>query len=176
MRCWIFTLLFPLGFAYADNGVLLTPLPAPPVMKAADMALLADMGPAPRAPCPLAPAPERNGGPEAPVIVRPNADGVLDITGVGETEIPESISNPFRVRYHPQLQVREAPLAIESVLIGGRGENSSVVINGEIYSLGDRWEDMDVAAITASSVELRRGAILLDVPVQDQPTILRLPR
>jgi len=176
MKSRIFALLFPLGHAYADNAVILTPLPDPPVMTAADMALLADPGPAPLAPCPAAPAPARHDSQDAPVIVRPNADGVLDLTGIGETEDPGRISNPFRVRYHPQLQFREVPLAIASVLVGDRGEEPSAIINGELYSPGDRLEDMVVTAITADSVELRRGAILLNIPVQDQPTMLRLPR
>jgi hypothetical protein len=169
MKSWIFTLLLLPGIADAQV----------PTMKAADLAALAETAPPPREPVPATPAPPlppaRDAGPDAPIVVVPNAKGILDLAGIGQTEDSDRVPNPFRVRHRPQLQFRELPLAIGSVLVGDGAGEAAVIINGELYAAGDRLEDMAITSITADSVELRRGPILLKVPVQDQPTILRLP-
>jgi len=170
MKSWIFTLILLAGIARAET----------PIMKAADLAALAETAPPPLAPVPAAPAPPpppvRDAGPDAPIVAVPNADGVLDLTGISQIEDSDRLPNPFRVRHHPAVQFRELPLAIGSVLVGDGGTEAAVIINGELYGAGDRLEDLAITSITADSVELRRGPILLKVPVQDQPTTLRLPR
>ena len=115
-------------------------------------------------------------GATAPTIVQPNAESVLDVASLGEAEAGEAMTNPFRVRYHPKSRVREVPLTITAVLIAPAAADASAIINGALYSPGETWEGLSVAAITADTVELRLGKIRLEVPVQDQSLTVRLPR
>jgi len=165
-----------------------------PIMTRADLALLAQAPPPPRAPLPTLPPPpaeahraqagppapsppqEPPDPPDAPIIVVPNADGVLDLTNLAPPGDTDGVPNPFRVHHRPPTQFRELPLAIDSVLIGDRSADASAVINGELYTAGDRLEDLAIISIAADTIELQRGPVLLKVPVQDQPTLLRIPR
>ena len=113
---------------------------------------------------------------EPPIIVLPNADSVLDAASLGQNEGGDATTNPFRVRYHPQVRIREIPLVITSILVGRNAMNASAIINGELYSPGDAWEGLSVAAISSEMIELRLGRFLLQAPVQDQPLTVRLTR
>jgi hypothetical protein len=106
----------------------------------------------------------------------PDADGVLDESSVSAVEDDETPVNPFRVRYHPPLPMRDISLGINSILIGAGPGLNSVVINGRLYSAGDDLLGLRVAAISDEAVDLRHGNLLLRLPVQDKPVTLRLPR
>jgi hypothetical protein len=112
----------------------------------------------------------------APVVVCPNAAGVLDLAGAIQAQAFDAIPNPFRNRYHPALQIQELPVAITVVLVGPPPAVPSARINGELYSLGDRFEGLTIAAITAEALELRQGDIRVRVPIQDLTPKLRLLR
>jgi hypothetical protein len=119
----------------------------------------------------------RADGPGAPpLIIRPDADGVLDVAAAVQARSYDAIPNPFRIRYRPVPPIREVPLVITAVLIPARIEDASVVINGHLYSPGDTIEGLKLSAITADSLELRGDELVLRVPVLDQAPKLRLSR
>ena len=160
-------------------------LPSVPTMNSSQLAGAA-IPSSPRAPVPALPSP--GGSPPAasdhptptavnpPIILSPNADGVLDVAGAGEPMEDDRVPNPFRVRYHPQPQTRDVPLAIGLVLVGDKPADCSAIINGRLYSPGDTLEGMSIAVIGADTVELRQRNLIVRVPVEDKPAILRLPR
>ncbi len=55
----------------------------------------------------------------------------------------------------------------------GRG---CAVVNGRLVSVGDQVEGLLVAGVTAEAIELRAGDRAVELPFQDQPVRLRLPR
>ena len=112
--------------------------------------------------------------PPPPVIVMPNADGILDLTGIGKPAGPDDTPNPFRPRSSPPTPAREARLSVRSVLVGGG--IPAALLNGDVVGIGETWEGMAVAAITDDAVELSQGPFLLRVPVQEEPVLIRLPR
>ena len=71
------------------------------------------------------------------------------------------VPNPFRVRYHPQPQTRNVPLAIDLVLVGDKPADCSAIINGRLYSPGDTLEGMSIAVIGAETVELRQRNLIV---------------
>ena len=132
--------------------------------------------PNPSGPPPAASADTGAGVVDSPIIISPNADGVLDVAGAGEPMEDDRIPNPFRVRYHPKPQTRDISLAIDLVLVGDKPADSSAMINDRLYSPGDTLEGMSIVAIGAETIELRQGKLLVRVPVEDKPAVLRLPR
>ena len=112
----------------------------------------------------------------APAVVLPNADGVLDLAGAIQAQAFDAIPNPFRNRYHSALQIQELPVTITVVLVGPPPAVPSARINGELYCLGDKFEGLTIAAITADALELRQGDLRVRVPIQDLPPTLRLLR
>jgi hypothetical protein len=62
------------------------------------------------------------------------------------------------------------------VLVGDKPADCSAIINGRLYSPGDTLEGMSIAVIGAETVELRQRNLIVRVPVEDKPAILRLPR
>jgi hypothetical protein len=111
-----------------------------------------------------------------PNIILPDGEGVLDLAAAQMAQTFDAIPNPFRVRYRPAPAVREVTLVISAVLIPGRPEDASAVINGRLYSPGDSLEGLKLTRIGADSLELRGDDLVLRVPVQDQPPKLRLSR
>jgi hypothetical protein len=116
--------------------------------------------------------------PGAEPVLAPNADGILDLAAVpARGETVEGITNPFRVRWQPPRPARETSVAIGAVLIGdGRPDATSAVINGSVYSPGDRFEGLSIAAIGSDAIELRAEGIRVRLPVREAPLILRLAR
>jgi len=173
--------------------VSVPPLPAAPTMERSR--LTGDPGSLPfRAPVPALPVPvtgplrstalpspandpaEPGTTGSLPIVILPNEDGILDVAAAGEPVDRDAIPNPFRVRYRPRLQVREVPVTIGLVLVGSNPAGGTAVINGRLYSPGDLLEGMTIAAITADTIELTQGNLLLRLPVQDKPVSLRLLR
>ena len=116
---------------------------------------------------------------DGPVVVLPNADGVLDLAGAIQAQVLDAVPNPFRVRYHPAAQICEVPVEISAVLIGTDPTEASAIINGKLYSPGDRLEGLRITSIAADILELRQGDILLRLPVEDEtqrPWKIRLSR
>ena len=107
-------------------------------------------------------------------IILPDGEGVLDLAAVRQAQDFDAIPNPFRIRYRPPAAVREVPLVISTVLITGRPEDASAIINGRLYSPGDRLEGLRLSRIEAERLELTGDGVVLRVPVQDRPPKLRL--
>ena len=150
----------------------------PPVIRAADLAVLGEQGTQspPRAPVPSIPPPDPAAAPAAAAPLAPNQDGVIDLVAAAAQPDADSQPNPFRVRHRPKPAVREVPLAVQAALRASGARGASAVINGETCCAGDRVDDLVVEAIGAGSVTLRRGPILIEVPVQEQPVLVRMPR
>src|SRR6185437_13849578 len=87
----------------------------------------------PHTPAPNAPPTEAE---EKPLLVlRPNADGLVDLIAAAEPTPPaEAVPNPFRARWHPPIPAQESILKVEAILLAGRPEDASVCLSGRIYS------------------------------------------
>jgi hypothetical protein len=116
-----------------------------------------------------APLPETD-----PRFIPPDAEGVLDVAAAQRARTFDAIPNPFRVRSRPPPPVREVTLAINSVLIPARLEDACVVLNGRLYSAGDKVEGLELARISAESLDFRDDGVVLRIPVEDKPARLRL--
>lgn len=140
---------------------------------------------------PLSPRPSVPDLPEAqPVIASPRVESSASATAIITADVRDVIDlvagisrdetatapNPFRVRYQPKLQTREIALNLGLVHAGQDPRQSSVVINGELYGIGDAIETLTVAAISPYWIELRTAQFTARIPVQDRPVVLRLPR
>jgi hypothetical protein len=131
-------------------------------------------------PLPDAPARPRSARPpdpapsESPLRLVPDADGLVDLTGVGRPEPVEAVPNPFRLRYRPAGAVREVPFAVASVLVGARPRDAAAIINGAVCSPGDTVEGMTIAGISADGLDLERGGLRILLPLSDRPLRLRL--
>ncbi len=111
-----------------------------------------------------------------PTVVFADSEGVLDVASALRERTQDAIPNPFRIRHQPQKQAREVPLAIGSVLVADRPENSSAIINGRLCSPGDMIEGMKLVKIGGDVLELGGDNLILRIPVQDAPPRLRLDR
>jgi hypothetical protein len=111
-----------------------------------------------------------------PQAILPDADGVLDVVAAQRARTFDAIPNPFRDRSRPPPPIREVTLAIHSVLLPARPEDACVVLNGQLYSAGDKVEGLELIQIKAESLEFRGDGVVLRVPVEDKPTKLRLAR
>jgi hypothetical protein len=116
---------------------------------------------------------------DAPIVVLPNADGVLDLAGAIQAEVLDEVPNPFRVRYHPVSRIFEVPVEISAALIGPEPATASAIVNGQLCSPGDLVVGLKLSSITADALELRQGNIVLRLPVNDEskrPLKIRLSR
>jgi hypothetical protein len=109
-----------------------------------------------------------------PAVILPDADGVLDIAAAVQARSFDAIPNPFRVRDRPAPLIREVPLVISAVLIPGRPEDASAIVNGRLCSPGETIEGLKLSRIGAESLELQGEGVVLHVPVEDRPPKLRL--
>lgn len=109
------------------------------------------------------------------IITADDRDVIDLVAGISRDETATS-PNPFRVRYQPKLQTREITLNVGLVHVGQDPRQSSVVINGELYGIGDAIETLTVATISPEWIELRTAQFTARIPVQDRPVVLRLPR
>jgi hypothetical protein len=160
------------GTVAGPTATLLSRLPEAPIVKAADIQPKHEPPPA-RPPVPALPRPAE---PEQLVVITPDPDGVLDESALPVLEEPDAIPNPFRVRYHPPLPMRDVRVGIDSILIGAGSGQDCAVINGKLYSAGDVLCGLRISSISDEAVDLRHGELLLRLPVQDKPVTLRLPK
>lgn len=164
------------GLSAKTPSVSAVSLPSIPTLSAAE--LLGSPSALSREPVPVLPrSPAASQVPaDGPAVVSPNADGILDLTAASVPQDPDPLPNPFRVRYRPRMQVREVSLQIGLILVGSRPEDASAVINGKLYSRGDRFEGLLISSITPDTIEFRQDKLLLRVPIEDRPVTLRLLR
>lgn len=163
------------GFPDAPEAVLLSPVPSPRLM--ARSQILDQTGfPAPSPGERPAPFEDLSPPGPPPIPVAPNADGLVDLTGIGAgAPAPDDgLPNPFRVRYHPPVPAREFPLEVASVLLGDPGSEASAIVNGDVVSPGDSVDGLRLEAISAAGLEFEdRGRKLL-LPLPDRPLTLRI--
>jgi hypothetical protein len=55
------------------------------------------------------------------------------------------------------------------------GPKPTAIIDGEPYSVGDRYKDLTVYRVEADTVYLRKDSFLLACPVSERTLKLRLP-
>jgi hypothetical protein len=120
------------------------------------------------------PAPPRDGPAGAIVAVQAGPDGVFDVAGALESEERDAIPNPFRIRNLPKARVREVTLAVSSVLVGARSDESSALINGRPYACGDRIEGWKIESISAEAIGLSDNHFRVRLPVTDAAAVLRV--
>ncbi|HEX3729023.1 MAG TPA: hypothetical protein VHV47_04420 [Opitutaceae bacterium] len=121
------------------------------------------------------PAPPRDVPLRPIVALQPGPDGIYDVAGALESEQRDAIPNPFRLRNLPKPKVREVTLAVSSVLVGSRPDESSALINGRAYACGDRIEGWKIESISADTIGLSDSRFRVRLPVTDSPTTLRIP-
>jgi hypothetical protein len=160
------------------RATLETALPAAHLMTALELAATAQGGekgePRPIAPPALPPPPippRSNLG-----VLKPDAQGVIDLVAAEPPPEIEPIPNPFRVRAAAVLPAREVPILVSAVMAAAETGQSCGIINGQLVSIGDAVEGFTLAAVAADTIELRSARATLEVPVQDEPVLLRLPR
>jgi hypothetical protein len=120
------------------------------------------------------PAPPRDLPLRPVVAVQAGPDGVFDVAGALDSEQQDALPNPFRLRQLPKARVREVTLAVSSVLVGARPEESSALINGRAYACGDRVEGWRIESISAEAIGLSDGHFRVRLPVADSAAILRV--
>ena len=98
----------------------------------------------------------------------PNADGVIDLTAVGESA-PEEV-NPFSVRAVPAAPTRSIELRVTGILSGAR---PSAIINGQLLEPGGTVEGLVVKHIEPGGVVLTFGRHRLRVPLSAEPIRVR---
>ena len=157
--------------------ILLTPLPQAPVVRSADLVAFVASSVSRSSPPSLPDPGSAQSGPGPATVRVPNADGVVDLVSepARPGEPPGSPPNPFRVRWSPPPRVREVPFALGAVLEGVRPDQSSVVVNGHVYGVGDTLEGLAIEAIGPEAIELRSSTCRARLPVQEAPLCLRLP-
>jgi len=150
---------------------LLTPLPAPPTVGAAAIGALR--------PTAARTLPALSGSKDPADLLRPNAAGVIDLTGTlnaVQNQADQSDSaNPFRLRYHPPILGHAVPVAVEAVMLGAAESQASCVLNHQVLHVGDSFEGLQVERIGPDAILLRSAHYRLALPVEDHPVILQLP-
>ena len=152
----------------APEVSLETALPAARVLPALELAAAAQRGSPPMQPS--APASPGDGP-----ALRPDAEGVIDLAEAQAAPDVDPVPNPFRART-AATPPREIRLQVSAVFAAPDPGQGCGVINGQLVSVGDQVEGLLVAGVTAEAIELRAGSRAIDLPVQDQPLRLRLPR
>lgn len=127
-------------------------------------------------PQPVISSPRVESSSAANAIITTDDRDVIDLVAGISRDETTTAPNPFRVRYQPKLQTREIALNVGLVHVGQAPPLSSVIINGELYGIGDAIETLTVASISPEWIELRTSQLTARIPVQDRPVVLRLPR
>ena len=153
---------------------LLTALPAPPVMTAAEWNVRPESVRLTAAASVQPKAAEASAN-----LLRPNAAGALDLTSALNTVQAQADqarpANPFRLRYHPPLLSHTVSVAIEAVVLGASAEQDCCVLNRQPLHRRETFEGLVVAQISPDEIVLQRGAYLLALPVGEQTFTLQLP-
>lgn len=122
-----------------------------------------------------APPPVRAVLPEAPETdsaLAPNAEGLIDLAGIGRAGPADEPVNPFAVRTIPADQTREVTLRVGGIILGA---TPSALVNNRLVQAGDRIEAFSVERIETDAVLVRAGAHLLRLPVSTVAARVRLP-
>lgn len=158
----------PIPWLLAAAVRWLTPLPAPPVITAAQ----------------LAPPPVPSAKPAAPLsaedtALAPDPSGVLDLAAAAYASVAADDRatpvNPFRCRYHARPPTRSQTVVLAGIVRGPDRATDCCVLNGEPVGVGEAVDGLVVCAIGDTSVTLRAGAQRVRIPLQAGPILLRLP-
>ena len=74
--------------------------------------------------------------------------------------------------YQPPVAWRELAIHVSAAVPGPK---PTAIIDGEPYSVGDRFKDLTVYRVEADTVYLRKDSFLLACPVSERTLKLRLP-
>lgn len=147
----------------------LTVLPPAPAMTAASIAALAD------------PAPAADAGPsDTGVMLKPDSNGLIDVPAFLAAQEKradaEPVSNPFRRRFHPPGPSRDNVFQVSALMRSPEGSSDCCIINGAVMGRGEMLSGLLVRSVEADGVVLCDGRLSLYLPLQDDPTTVRLPR
>ncbi len=81
--------------------------------------------------------------------------------------LPPGVKQKSEMEQFGQIPSQEKPIKVEGVLVSGSLKR--VVIDGEIFSIGDRLENWRIMDIQRSSVILEAGEGRLEIPVEENP-------
>jgi hypothetical protein len=105
-------------------------------------------------------------------IIAPNDDYVIELDPNLYVAPEPATTNPFVQLYQPPVAWRELTVQISAAVPGPK---PTAIIDGEPYSVGDRFKDLTVYRVEADTVYLRKDSVLLACPVSERTLRLRLP-
>jgi len=105
-------------------------------------------------------------------VIAPNDDYVIALDPNLFVAPAPSTTNPFVQLYQPPVAWRELAIQVSAAV---PGPNPTAIIDGEPYSVGDRYKDLTVYRVDADTVYLRKDSFLLACPVSERTLKLRLP-
>jgi hypothetical protein len=118
-------------------------------------------------------APSAVGADESPLnVIAPNNDYVIELDPNLFVAPAPATTNPFVQLYQPPVAWRELAIQVSAAVPGPK---PTAIIDGEPYSVGDRYKDLTVYRVEADTVYLRKDSFLLACPVSERTLKLRLP-
>ncbi|MGH7997746.1 MAG: hypothetical protein ACREFX_15485 [Opitutaceae bacterium] len=109
-------------------------------------------------------------------VLKPDADGIVDVAAALAATRSEPVPNPFRARVVGSPGTRILRLDISGVACPANDIDSRCcIIDGELRGPGETIDGFTVSEVGLDSVDLRRSGLVLRLPV-DQPIVVRLPR
>jgi hypothetical protein len=105
-------------------------------------------------------------------VITPNDDYVIELDPNLFVAPAPATTNPFVQLYQPPVTWREMAIQVSAAVPGPK---PTAIIDGEPYSVGDRYKDLTVYRVEADTVYLRKDSFLLACPVSERTLKLRLP-
>ena len=105
-------------------------------------------------------------------VIAPNDDYVIALDPNLFVAPAPATTNPFVQLYQPPVAWRELAIQVSAAVPGPK---PTAIIDGEPYSVGDRFKDLTVYRVEADTVYLRKDSFLLACPVSERTLKLRLP-
>lgn len=105
-------------------------------------------------------------------IIAPNADYVIELDPDLLVTPAPATNNPFVQLYQPPVVWRDLEVQVSASMPGPK---PTAIINGEPYSVGDRFQELIVYRVEGDTVYLRKDSFLLACPVSERTLKLRLP-
>jgi hypothetical protein len=105
-------------------------------------------------------------------VIAPNDDYVIALDPNLFVAPAPTTTNPFVQLYQPPVAWRELAIQVSAAVPGPK---PTAIIDGDPYSVGDRYKDLTVYRVEADTVYLRKDSFLLACPVSERTLKLRLP-
>jgi len=105
-------------------------------------------------------------------VIAPDDDYVIELDPNLLVAPEPATTNPFVQLYQPPVTWRELAIQVSAAVPGPK---PTAIIDGEPYSVGDRFKDLTIYRVEADIVYLRKDSFLLTCPVSERSLKLRLP-